>query len=87
MASALRSHSPHNDRDEKIACATPGCWEAAKVTGFCHACYQGWRRLRDLTMPELKTYFQRTQRLNARAAGSMNLARKTNRPKHLKQVV
>jgi len=86
MASALRVHRTHGDKDEKPNCATPGCWEAAKVTGFCGACYAGWRRLRDLTMPELKTYFQRTQRIAARASGQMNLTRRASKHSHLKAV-
>ena len=61
-----------SEKKDKGPCATPGCWEDAVCAGFCSACYAGWRRLRDLELPELRDYFRRIERLGSRARCRMN---------------
>lgn len=50
----------------KGPCATPGCWQEARTTGFCSACYSAWRRLLGLTMTEIADYQRRIGRYGAR---------------------
>lgn len=72
MASTARVHD-HAPRPKGV-CITDGCDSPAICAGFCAACYAGFRRLRDLTMPQLSQYYKKIRRLNVRASSMIGAA-------------
>lgn len=95
MASIARVHE-HAPKPKGI-CITDGCDSPATRAGFCDACYAGFRRLRDLTMPQLSQYYKKIRRLNVRASAMIGAgmappaiqirnAQRRRRSSHLRQV-
>jgi hypothetical protein len=55
-------------KNKQTKCAIPSCWQPAKTSGFCGACYSPVYRLRDMHMGDIANYYRRTTRIQNRAA-------------------
>ncbi len=87
MASTARAHADHEDQEpkNKPRCVTDNCWEEAVCAGMCKACYEGFRRLRDLEMPDFTKYLKKIRRIGARAAaysGGIEFGRRAEKTAH-----
>lgn len=51
-------------------CSIQGCWQPARTSGLCPACYSGMRRLLKRGLAYINTYQDRVRRFQARTVAA-----------------
>ena len=60
----------------KAKCAIPDCWQEAKYSGLCSACYQWWIRISLKSPAELAVYLKRVGRMYSRARSNFSFKKR-----------